>query len=250
MEFFGKLARNLRAFTARHGYACDSCGAELFDYPKSRFCTACQKELHNNDQITCPKCGRMTVSNGVCLNCKSHAPRFDKGFSPFVYDGQVASLVNRFKNGGRRLAYAFADCMATEFVQKSSECFLNEPLYLLPVPSTAEKRLERGFNPAEDLALALLPLLTKNGISVQLADTVLQKTRDTAEQKHLGHTLRAENVKGAYHVHKRKFCQGKTLLVVDDIMTTGSTGDECARLLKSAGAKAVYFLVIASLSEL
>ena len=249
MGIFGQLARKLRAFTAQHGYACESCGAELFDYPKSRFCDACQDELHKNDKATCSKCGRMTVSNGVCLNCKSHAPRFDKAFAPFVYDGKVASLINRFKNGSRRLAYAFAECMANEFFQKSSEYLAEEPLFLLPVPSTVEKRLERGFNPAEDLALALLPLFAQNGYSVQLADDALQKTRDTAEQKQLGHVLRAENVKVAYHVHKRKFCQGKTFLVVDDIMTTGSTGDECARLLKSAGAKAVYFLVIASLSE-
>ena len=249
MEFFKNLGRKIRTFTARYGYACECCGVELFEYPQPRFCDACERKLHDNDGVTCVKCGRMAITNGVCLNCKSRAPRFTQGFSAFVYDGEVAALINRFKNGKRRLAYILAERMAEDLVQKAKGLDGEEPLFIVPVPTTKEQRAKRGYNQAEELALALAEQLSERGFAVETAEEVLQKTRDTAQQKHLGHVARAENVKGAYHVHKRKFCQGKTILLVDDIMTTGATGDECARLLKSAGAKAVYFIVAASLPE-
>ena len=250
MEFFKKLGRKMRAFTAQYGYACECCGVELFDYPKSRFCDDCERKLHDNDGVTCLKCGRMTITDGVCLGCKSRAPRFTQGFSAFVYDGKAAALVNRLKNGNRRLADVLAERMAEDFFNKATNLTDDELLFILPVPTTDEKRAERGYNQAEELAEALLEQLATRGFPVERTESVLQKTRETAQQKHLGYGARAENVKGAYRVHKRKFCQGKTFLLVDDIMTTGATGDECARLLKSAGAKAVYFIAAASLPEM
>lgn len=241
----------MRSFTAQYGYACECCGRELFDYPKPRFCDDCERKLHDNDGVTCPKCGRMTIGEGVCLTCKTRVPRFTQGFSAFVYDGEAAALVNRLKNGRRRLAYVLAERMAEDFLNKAYY-FLNgdEILYVLSVPTTKEKRAERGFNQAEELATAFSEELEKRGFAVATEENVLEKTRDTAQQKHLGLFGRAENVRGAYHLHKRAFCEGKTLLLVDDVMTTGATGSECGMLLRNAGAKAVYFITAASLPEI
>ena len=76
-----------------------------------------------NDGRTCEKCGRKTLAEGICLSCKSRVPRFTKGFSPFVYRGESASLVNRIKNGNPTLALYFAEKMAEYGIvgAKSSE---------------------------------------------------------------------------------------------------------------------------------
>ena len=108
---------------------------------------------------------------------------------------------------------------------------------------------ERGYNQAALLAERLEELLHEKGYRVELRIDVLVKTRETAQQKHMGSSSRALNVAGAYHIHDRKGCRGRTVVLVDDIMTTGSTGSECASRFISAGAEQVIFLTGASLPE-
>lgn len=87
------------------------------------------------------------------------------------------------------------------------------------------------------------------GVAVRLDAELLEKRRETELQKQKTRRERAENVHGAYHVKKRKECKDKTIVLVDDILTTGATGSECARLLLSAKASKVIFLVAAALPE-
>jgi predicted amidophosphoribosyltransferase len=86
-------------------------------------------------------------------------------------------------------------------------------------------------------------------VETRLETELLEKRRETELQKQKTRRERAENVRGAYHVHKRKDCKEKTIILIDDILTTGATGSECARLLLSAKAKKVIFLVAAALPE-
>ena len=250
MKLFNRLADKLREISSNHGFTCDCCGVELFDYPRHRLCQNCLDMLWRNEGKRCEKCGRQTLSNGVCLDCKSCAPAFDKGFSPFVYRGKTAGLVNRIKNGERRLAYFFAEQACEAFLRNMPVVTEGEPLLILPVPTTETSLLERGYNQALELALAMEKELKKQGVLVETDSSVLTKRRETKPQKHLHLFERAENVRGAFHVHKRTAVRDRTVLLIDDIMTTGATGSECARVLKNAGAKAVYFLVVACLPEL
>ena len=103
---------------------------------------------------------------------------------------------------------------------------------------------------AEELSETLCKRLQESGYGAELDTQILQKTRETAQQKHMDRKERQENVAGAYHVHKRKECRDRTIILVDDIMTTGATGSECAARLLGAGAKEVIFLVAASLPEM
>ena len=248
-----RWARKLRDFCARRGYSCDACGAEIFEYPKKRVCDACREELRKNDKLFCNTCGRKTWSKGVCLDCKAVAPRFDKGCSPFVYQGRVAYLINRMKRGGLRLVYFFGEEMTRHALESGfgeGRYALNEKTALIiPVPLTIERERERGYNQAEELAYVVRDCLQKQGFSAEVGEQVLIKTRETSLQKELGIEKRLENAQGAYRVHKRTVCRDKIILLVDDIMTTGATGSECARVLKNAGASAVYFLTCASLTE-
>jgi ComF family protein len=122
-------------------------------------------------------------------------------------------------------------------------------ILLVPVPLTESRKKERGYNQAERLAEAVEKRLREAGVSACLDAGLLEKRRETELQKEKTRKERAENVRGAYHVKKRKACREKTILLVDDILTTGATGSECARLLLSAGAKKVVFLVAAALPE-
>lgn len=260
MNIFGRIAQKIRDLASTRGYVCDCCGAEIFEYPVKRLCDSCAEALMRNDGLRCAKCGRKTVSQGICLNCKAKLPLFTRGLSPLVYGGETASLVNRIKNGNRRLAYFFAEEMSDVFLRSLTEedlgryalnvdAGVKNTLLVVPVPLTKEKRNTRGYNQAEELAYIITGKLSDAGVSVTLDTELLQKRRENTPQKDLGFAARAKNVAGAYHVHKRKTCQGASILLVDDIMTTGATGSECSKLLFSAGAQEVFFLTAVSLPE-
>ncbi len=249
MKLLDYLAKKLRNISSEHGFTCDQCGAEVFDYPRQRLCGECLSILHYNGERRCEKCGRQTVAEGTCLDCKSRAPAFDKGISPFSYRGKTASLINRIKNGDRRLSYFFAEEMSKAFLQN---CPLEagKEILVVPVPITKEGVTARGYNQAEDLGERIVKALNEAEFTAVMDKDILLKTRETKPQKQLHLFERAQNVHGAFRVHKRTACRDKTILLVDDIMTTGATGSECARVLKNAGAKTVYFLAGASLPEL
>lgn len=248
MGVFAKLADKIRAATEERGYTCDLCGGEIFDYPVHRLCQNCMDKMPRIERF-CQKCGRERVSDGVCLDCKARIPQFTQGFMPFVYRGRAAAAVNRMKTGAPSLALFFGEEIARVFAARY-DGDREEPLLVLPVPMTVAARRERGYNQAARLAEAVCKELVRLGFIVETDGDVLQKRRETAQQKHMSFTERADNVAGAYHVHKRAACKGRKILLVDDIMTTGSTGSECARRLFGAGASAVYFLAATALSEL
>ena len=245
MSFFEDIARKVRGWFLSRGYTCDGCGVEIFDYPKHRLCENCEEAMSLNDKRVCEKCGRETVAEGICLSCKSRLPRFTKGFSPFVYRGESASLVNRLKNGNPVLSVYFGERIAEYFLERVEK----EPFLIIPVPLTKLRERERGYNQAEALARAVCLKMQEQGVSCECRTDILQKNKDTAPQKKMGYGKRMENVAGAYHVHKRKDCRGCTVLLIDDIMTTGATGSECAARLLSAGAEKVYFLTAVALAE-
>lgn len=261
MNAIQKFFDSLRRKSADVGYACDACGGEVFEYPFRRLCADCERSLSKNEQKSCKKCGRKTVTEGVCLNCKRELPKFDLGISPLVYEGQAASLVNRMKKGETRLAWYLGEEMAESLIKvlfpdgnglngenpyRISE---EEPLLLVPVPLTVEREKERGYNQAERLAEGIERRLCALGVPVETGVEVLQKLREGEQQKQMGYQARKENVRGAYHVHQRMKCKERTVVLIDDILTTGATGNECAERLFGAGARTVLFLTASSLAE-
>lgn len=251
MKLWREFLEKLKKADSERGYACDACKAELFDYPKHRLCSYCEESLLKTGEHVCEKCGRKTRAAGVCLTCKSHLPKYTQAFSPFVYDGTVAKLVNRIKNGEPRLALYFGEKMAKYFLSKTiGKEFWQQGVLIVPVPTTKKRLKTRGYNQAEELAKSVAAVLESAEINVTLDCDVLQRTKEDFAQKKLGFVERAKNIIGAFHVHKRKMVQGKTLLLIDDVMTTGATGSACAERLLGAGAKAVYFLTAAATSEL
>ena len=237
---FKGFSDKIRAFFSRFGYTCDGCGVEVFDYSNHRLCAECEKAMERNDKNTCEKCGRKTRSEGVCLACKGELPYFTKGFSPFVYGGITASFVNRLKNGDRYLA----NFLGAEITKRLLKTEIVDGALLTSVPLTEEKLRERGYNQADELTKTI----AKN-LGLEYDCKILVKTKETLPQKNMTGKERRENVSGAYRVVKRKAVRDRTIYLIDDIMTTGATGSECARVLKNAGAKEVIFVTVCSLKE-
>lgn len=233
-----------RARFSERGYTCDLCGREVFEYPKARLCRDCEKKIPKNDKLCCPVCGRKTITDGVCLNCKASRPVFEKGLSPFVYDGLAASAINRLKNGQRYLAFLLAERMAETFLREIEDAANKDNAVIVCVPMTEKSKRKRGYNQAAELARIVSEL---SGIPFR--EDLLVKTKETSQQKKMTARERVENVAGAFRVHERKECRGKICVLVDDIMTTGATGNELSRLLYGAEARSVIFLTAASLSE-
>ena len=242
MQFAWKKKWEELSFSAGdRGYTCDFCDRELFSYPTPRVCAECESKQTANDGNTCEKCGCMTATKGVCLRCKSVLPAFERGASPLVYFDETAKQINRFKRGAKYLAWYFAEKMLPTLQDLTKDC--GEYL-LVPVPLTKERLRVRGYNQAEELA-KLLSRFT----GAPCERDMLVKTKDPVEQKTLSARERQKAIVGTYRVHHRKGCAGKTVVVVDDIMTTASTGSECARILYRAGAKQVFFLSACSVPE-
>ena len=240
-----KTLKDVLAFlqkrSSKRGYTCDACGREVFDYPNKRLCAVCENTLFFNDKTTCDKCGRETVTQGLCLGCKSRPPVYTKGVSPLVYDGDTPALINRFKNGNVRLGYYLGELMAIAVMTKIPK---DEKLFILSVPTTKQRLYERGFDQAQMLARVLFDVLKDNAYDVETVDFL--QANDTPAQKHLTYAERLKSVQKRYRLQKRGSCKDKTFLLVDDILTSGATGNACATLLFQDGAKAVYFVAAAS----
>lgn len=248
-KLFEKWIGGYEKYRSGHGYTCDCCGREIFNYPTMRLCADCDEALPRIlEEQRCPKCGRKRAAQGVCLDCKARMPSFYYAISPFSYDDEAAVLINRLKNGDKYLAYFFADAIAPLLRRKLAESGFDEGECVYTcVPDRKEARLERrtrSYNPSAELAR-----LTCEKLGVAFDENVMVKARETRPQKRMSASERFENVRGAYRVHERAVCRDKIVVVFDDIMTTGATGGECARILLAVGAKCVVFVSAVSVSE-
>lgn len=227
-----KSLTKLRDILFPQNITCDLCGAEIFD--GGHLCAKCAKTVVLNDKTVCPVCGRKTARAEICYECKAFAPRYKKSVSVFVYKDGGAKLIIKFKSGARYLKDYLGNLMA----QKAKKLPACDAVTYVPI--TKKRKRERGYNQGELLAEV---------ISEELKIPVLhalEKTRDTDDQKSLNLKERAENLKGCFRVCDRTYVKGKTILLADDVLTTGATTDAACRALLAAGAAAVYLVTAAS----
>lgn len=212
-------------------FTCDVCGTETFG---SNLCPQCRDTVTFNDGATCPVCGRRTETNRLCLECKAHAPAYKKAVSAMVYGGGAVKLIHKFKDGGGYLKEYFADLLTEpckKFTDAQAICY---------IPSTRNSMKKRGYNQAELLAKSL-----GERMGLPVLEDALAKRRETEEQKTLSRREREKNLLGAFKADKQ-IVRGKTLILVDDVLTTGATADAAVEALKKAGATNVYFATVAS----
>ena len=238
MRLIEKFLRCLRKANVENSCTCDACGAEVFDYPNARLCDECAKKILHNDGFWCDKCGRATRGKGVCNACKNRLPIFEKGASALVYFKETAALVNRYKNGKRHLAYYFAEELYGTLNRLPERRYV-----LLSVPLTKQKLYERGYNQSAEI---VVELAEKTGWEYRI--DLLEK-RGEDSQKTLSASERRKKSERAFFVSDRQFCKGKDFLIVDDIMTSGSTFSGIASALLRAGANSVCVLAVAAVPD-
>jgi ComF family protein len=192
-------------------------------------CPPCERELHWIADPQCPACGLpYPPGSGShwCGDCLRHPPFYDQARAAVLYQGQVTGAIHRFKYRKEVLLIEALGWLGNRFTGEKPGFD-----YLIPVP-LHPKRLR------ESRALEGIP-------AEKIRPRLLKRVRHTPPQVRLDPEERRQNVRGAFEIKDRGVVRGKNLLVVDDVFTTGATVNECARVLKEAGAGRVLVYTLA-----
>jgi ComF family protein len=227
---------------------CRICRTPLTNISRVPVCGDCLAELCPARVPQCIVCGdrltsaQLLMGDGRCTGCRDHEPAFDRALSFAEYKGALRGLIHLLKYEnvtpaagplGQKLAEVVSELLAGRSQ--------SVPL-LIPVPLHKGRRRTRGFNQAELIARAASKHLDGK---VEIAPEVLVRHRETISQVGLSREERIENMHDAFRVVGRKGIAGRTVILVDDVMTTGTTLSECARVLKQAGAERVWAATVA-----
>jgi ComF family protein len=226
---------------------CRLCHTPLDNISRIPVCRECLA-IEPVREPQCVVCGDRLISaqllmgDGLCTNCRDCEPEFARAVSYGEYEAGLRSLIHLLKYESVTPLAAPLGAMLGAAIQ---ELLLGSgaasPL-LIPVPLYKSKRRARGFNQAELIAHAAAKHLSPR---LEVASGVLVRKRDTVSQVGLSREERMENVQGAFRVSAPERITGRILIVVDDVMTTGTTLSECARVLKQAGAERVWAATVA-----
>jgi ComF family protein len=196
----------------------------------------------------CVLCGerlapaQLLMGDGECANCRELPPEFSRAVSFAEYEGGLRGLIHLMKYEGVRPAAPVLGEMLAEAIGELLLAWERPAPILVPVPLHGSKRRERGFNQSELIAVAAAKRLRQ---PLEVASKVLVRRRLTRSQVGLTREQRLENMRGAFRVVNADKIRGRRVIVVDDVMTTGTTLSECARTLKRAGAEQVWAATVA-----
>jgi competence protein ComFC len=207
-------------------------------------CLPCWSRIAVNQPPFCHACGRhltdKDTSKNVCLRCMRTPTAFDRAFSVCVYDGVIKTLIHEFKYKDKQYLGQPLSKLLIDFIKKY-QLPVNYIDYLIPMPLHRAKLREREFNQAQILCREVGAAIDK-----PLLENNLFRYRATGSQATLEPHQRFLNVRGSFAVTEKRPVNGKNILLVDDVLTTGATASEAARALKDAGANIVFVLTLAS----
>lgn len=230
-------AKNITQILA--GQRCQICGQAKSPDSDIPLCPACIAMLPLRQGGYCSCCGQFYSNSSAtpypCLACRSTPPPWARLGFYGPYAGVLQELVHRNKFGhdlGLERLFRFL------LIQVWEKHDLSRPDVLVPVPMRPRSVLRRGFNQSMELARIL-----SREFQVPLEPLGLMKIRNTQAQSTLGRKARLSNVRGAFQAHSS--LQGKRVLLVDDVITTGATLRACTKACLQAGADQVEVLVLA-----
>lgn len=209
---------------------------------RTPWCSDCKDNMEKlrHHLPICDKCGKYIESeSGLCSDCKERAPAFEisRATGPYTDPYRIAIKVLKFM-GKKNLAHQMG-CMMAKVVRDEKRFW---PIDLVvPVPASQGSLKQRGFSQTELLARQLAKKL-----KLKVGANLLVRVKDTPAQRELTREEREKNLQSAFDIKDRKKVQGKSILLVDDVYTTGSTIRECTRILLEAGAARVSVITWAT----
>ncbi len=209
---------------------CGGCGQS-----RARWCTDCQQQTEILPAAVCQICGSVMKAPGICVQCRDCPPAFTALRSWATFNGPVRNALHRLKY---QRDIALGEILSRHLIMLlSGQAWPVD--FVAPVPIGVARRAERGYNQATFLALPLALAIGKAYLP-----TALAKTRDTRSQVGLNAAQRQANVANAFEANRR-IVENHSVLIVDDVTTTGATIQACAEALLCAGARQVYGLTLA-----
>ena len=225
---------------------CVFCDKRLSIETKNCVCQECLSSLPYVKGNVCKNCTRPLPKGytaDLCRSCKKTRYSLLHNVSALKYTGVVEEAIKRMKFTNLELWIANElGKILSETVQKEYKD-INFDM-IVPVPISQINFVKRKFNQAQEIAA-----MVKNDLKIPMSINNLIKFKHTSQQSTLGYHQRKSNVKGAYKVLKPDVFVDKTILLIDDVFTTGSTINECARMLKKAGATCVYTATVAIVTQ-
>ncbi|MBY0527199.1 MAG: hypothetical protein K2R98_27635 [Gemmataceae bacterium] len=220
---------------------CGACSGPLA--PEQRyFCAPCRSAITADHHDTCPRCssniGPFAALENGCPRCRDSVYHFERCIRLGPYDGLLRELILRLKHAnGEALAEVLGRLWAEHAAPRLQELGAD---VVIPVPLHWRRRWSRGYNQSEVLADGLAAHLR-----LPLRPRWLRRHRFTTSQTEQTPAQRRENVRGVFVARPRASLRDRTVLLVDDVLTTGTTASEAARALRGAGAAHVVVAVLA-----
>jgi competence protein ComFC len=193
----------------------------------------------------CSRCseklvGDLETSRKLCKRCSEHPPEFVQAISAYHHTHPIDRVIGLWKYHDQRYLSDFLSSLLYEWITEKEPQWWSHIDAIIPVPHHRKTLRYRGFSPSEDIARSL-----SKKTSVACMPRVLFKIRFTPPQNGLDRVARIANLKNSMKVFDRELVENRTLLVIDDVMTTGATLRECSRELIESGASSVYCLTLA-----
>ena len=259
--------------------ACNNCDSAVSaDAATAYFCKECWQRMEWFDSPCCPQCGlpypsednkppsgQSTVGH-LCGSCRKKPPCFDRVVSAGPYAGAISEAIKLFKYKKKvSLGKTLTEwALKSPFVENTlfninaqedfhtlwgcpvnrADKAISSKTLLVPVPLHIKRLREREFNQS-----AIIASVISRRSGIPLLANVLIRHRHTMPQVELGGMDRRENVAGAFSIEDSSLIEGKEIILVDDVYTSGSTVNECAKVMKKNGAEKVYVVTIARMVD-
>jgi len=221
---------------------CVACGEDLDPWSAHYLCTEHCRRIHLIEESACSICGRKlyTLPEGdlICANCRKTKRHFDHGYTVAIYEEVIQTLIHDYKYRGREFLKYPLRRMLCEGIRHHVN--YSDIDAIVPVPLHWRRYMRRGFNQALELVR-----FTSRKLNIPILKRNLRRIRYTIPQVYLAPKERPANIKGAFRVMNPDQVRGKRLMLVDDVLTTGSTMNECAQVLKEAGAAEITVVALA-----
>lgn len=216
---------------------------EVIDYNSEGICEDCRKKVKIIDN-RCYKCGKQLASETMqyCADCQNRKHKYDRGYSLYVYNDDIKNSIYRFKYANRR---RYAKFYGREMaIHLGNEIRNFKPDALIPVPLYRKKLEKRGYNQA-----ALLAEQIGRQLDIPVLEDIIVREKDTQPLKLLRPEERQKNLEKAFKMGNNDV-KLNSIVIVDDIYTTGSTINEISGVFRAAGVNKIGFVSLASGSNI